>query len=252
MIETESWLRNRLNGYPASVAGYTVCAPAGAERTQEEIEDGLSRVLALGHPTTIYQLPQVTRNTISPETVARLAARFENFVLFKDSSGTDTVALAYGGDASPVSGRRVFLVRGAEGDYGKWLKENGGPYDGYLLSTANCFAAELARIVDASTSGTSDAPEIKELAASVSGCVVEAFAAVAGIDAPGNAFTHANKAMDHFMAYGPDAPLDSDVLPVLYGGVRLPQSVLRSVRETLHRWGRMPSVGYWEDSRDSV
>ena len=66
---------------------------------------------------------------MTPELVAGLAERFPNLLLFKDSSGTDEVAL---------SGRMpagVTLLRGAEGDYAQWSKAHGGPYDGFLLSS---------------------------------------------------------------------------------------------------------------------
>jgi dihydrodipicolinate synthase/N-acetylneuraminate lyase len=223
----------------ARVAGFTVCPPTGAEITEPEREAALAAdILALGLPTALYQLPQVTRNEMSPGLVARLAARFDNLVLFKDSSGSDTVATAGLGLGN------VFLVRGAEGDYGNWLKGSGGPYDGYLLSTANCFAAELRVIVDAAVSGRSHDPDIVRLAESVSGCVAAAFAAVADVRAPGNAFTFANKAIDHFMAHGPSAPLAPDTLPVLYGGARLPRGAVEAVGAALAREGRMPEVAY--------
>ena len=60
-------------------------------------------------PMAIYQLPRVTQNELSPELARGLGSRFENFILFKDTSGTDRVAL------SGNSWDRVFLVRGAEG-----------------------------------------------------------------------------------------------------------------------------------------
>jgi dihydrodipicolinate synthase/N-acetylneuraminate lyase len=248
ITETVDWLQERTGASDAAealrrahVAGFTVCPPTGAHLSPAAIEEGLSQILALGLPTALYQLPQVTHNEMSPEMVARLAARFENLILFKDSSGTDTVALA-GLDLG-----RVFLVRGAEGDYGKWLKGSGGPYDGYLLSTANCFASELRTIVDASASGNSRDPDLVQLAESVSGCVADAFAAVSGVNAPGNAFTYANKALDHFMANGPNAPLDADALPILHGGTRLPQSVVATVGGALARWRRMPDDGYLQN-----
>ena len=68
--------------HPA-VVGVTVCPPRGAELSQSEIADSLRRVLQRGLTTALYQLPQVTQNEMSPETVAGLAAKFPNFVLFK-------------------------------------------------------------------------------------------------------------------------------------------------------------------------
>ena len=61
-------------------------------------------------------------------------------IMFKDTSGEDTVAQAGGlGD--------VLLVRGAEGGYVEALRPE-GPYDGWLLSTGNVFGPLLRRISD--------------------------------------------------------------------------------------------------------
>src|SRR5205807_7263305 len=75
----------------ARVCGFTVCAPAGKDLTEKQLEEGLNSFLELGLPTAIYQLPQVTGNELSPELVSRLAEQFQNFLLFKDSSGEDRV-----------------------------------------------------------------------------------------------------------------------------------------------------------------
>jgi dihydrodipicolinate synthase/N-acetylneuraminate lyase len=125
----------------AHVCGFTICPPRGQQLTQEEIGQGLASVLELGLPTAIYQLPQVTLNEMSPECVANLARRHENFIFFKDTSGADTVALS----AKDLSG--IFTARGAEGNYARWLKAAGGPYDVFLLSSANCFARELPQLI---------------------------------------------------------------------------------------------------------
>jgi dihydrodipicolinate synthase/N-acetylneuraminate lyase len=245
IIDTVGYLKARTGAADAAealrrarVAGFTVCPPTGADVSDAEMENALADILALGLPTALYQLPQVTRNVMSAEVVARLAARFKNLVLFKDSSGADAVASA-GLDLG-----RVFLVRGAEGDYSRWLRSAGGPYDGYLLSTANVFARELRAIVDAAASGHARDPDVVRLADSVTGCVADAFAAVTDVQAPGNAFTFANKAIDHYMAYGPSAPLDADDLPLLYGGACLPRIAVEAVGAALARWGRMPDVAY--------
>lgn len=66
------------------------------------------------------QLPQVTRNQMSPELVARLARQFAHFLLFKDTSGRDRVAV------SGLDFTGVFLVRGMEGEYARWLKAGDG------------------------------------------------------------------------------------------------------------------------------
>jgi dihydrodipicolinate synthase/N-acetylneuraminate lyase len=219
----------------ARVAGFTVCPPTGAGLSPESIEAALESVLALGYPTALYQLPQITANVMPPEMLSRLAAQYPNFVMFKDSSGDDIVALS-GADFGAV-----FLVRGAEGEYARWMKPN-GQYDGFLLSTANSFPAELAAIVEGVAAGRSD--DVAALSESVSGCVKAVFARVA--DLPhGNPFTNANKAFDHFMAYGPARALRDDTqLPVLHGGTHLPREVLTQTADALTRWGRMPGHGY--------
>ena len=122
----------------ARVRGVTIAAPSSAAPLPKEaISAALEPLFALGLPMALYQLPQVTGNTMAPDLVADLARRFPNLLLFKDSGGADEVAL---------SGRMpagVTLLRGAEGDYARWSK-HGGPYDGFLLSTANAFPSQLA------------------------------------------------------------------------------------------------------------
>jgi dihydrodipicolinate synthase/N-acetylneuraminate lyase len=208
------------------VRGFTVCAPKG-DLTQQQISDALASLLDLGVPMALYQLPQVTGNEIAPQTLAGLAQRYANFILFKDSSGEDRVA------KSGALGGGVFLLRGAEGDYGSSLKASGGPYDGLLLSTANTFPAQLAEIARD--------PGAHELSDRLSVVVSEVFAAVASLEA-GNAFTNANKAMDHFMAHGPRAMSAS--APMLHAGRRLPDTVLAEVGRLLAESGMMSEHGY--------
>lgn len=214
-------------------SAFTVCPPKGADLPQATIRDALADILALGFPTALYQLPQVTQNEMSPETLADLAARFPNFILFKDTSGADRVANSgqdFGG---------VFLVRGAEGSYATWLKSGGGPYDGFLLSTANCFGRELHRVIELLKSGQRD--EAQRLSDRLSAVVKEVFALVAGLP-DGNAFANANKAMDHYFAHGPQAA--SVTPPRLHAGSRLPVEVIHQAGAALERHGFMPSTGY--------
>ena len=215
--------------------GFTVCPPKGKDLSQEVIRSALTEVLALGRPTALYQLPQVTQNEMSPATIADLAARFPNFILFKDTSGADRVASA-GQDVGDV-----FLVRGAEGDYARWLKAGGGPYDGFLLSTANCFGRELLEVITLANAGRPG--EAQSLAERLSAVVKEVFALVASVP-DGNAFANANKAMDHFFAHGPRA---ARVLPPrLHASSRLPGKVIRATGAALERHGFLPTRGYLE------
>jgi dihydrodipicolinate synthase/N-acetylneuraminate lyase len=183
MLATLDLLHDLLQ-HPA-VAGFTVCPPKGDQLSQSEIKDSLRRILQRGYPTALYQLPQVTLNEMSPETVASLADEFPNFYLFKDTSGADRVALS----GIDLSG--VFLVRGSEqSGYAQWPREAGGPYDGFLLSTANAFAPELSHMLRLLQSGQAD--EAKKLSADIQRVVSAAFDIVANVP-QGNAFANANK-----------------------------------------------------------
>jgi dihydrodipicolinate synthase/N-acetylneuraminate lyase len=221
----------------ARVCGFTVCPPRGKELSQEEIGRALAAILETRLPIAIYQLPQITQNEISPELASSLAARFENFILFKDTSGADRVAL------SGKSLEGVFTVRGAEGDYARWLNAAGGPYHGFLLSAANCFARELHQIIEDISGGRLDAA--RQMSERLASTVSEVFALVAGLP-DGNPFANANKAMDHFFAHGPRAA--SVPSPRLHAGSRLPAEVIRATGEGLSRHGLMPAKGYLEIS----
>jgi dihydrodipicolinate synthase/N-acetylneuraminate lyase len=242
MEQTVEWLGSRASGRSvgdslatAKVCGFTVCAPRGKELSQEEIEAALVSVLETGLPIAVYQLPQITQNEIGPELVSSLARRFANFILFKDTSGADRVVL------SERSLAGVFTVRGAEGDYARWLNSAGGPYHGFLLSTANCFARELHQIIDDISEKRLDGA--RQMASRLTSVVAEVFQLVSTV-ADGNPFANGNKAMDHFFAHGPRA---ADISPPrLHAGSHLPVEVIRATGEALSRHGLMPNKGYLE------
>lgn len=217
----------------ARVCGFTVCPPRGKDLTQEEIGRALASILKLGLPTAIYQLPQVTRNEMSAAVASKLAQRFENFLLFKDSSGADRVALS----GKSLGG--VFTMRGGEGDYARWVKAGGGPYEGFLLGSANCFARELHQVLQDISAGRLEAA--RRVSERLTAAVSEVSRLVAGLPG-GNAFAHANKAMDHFFAHGPRAA--SVPPPRLHSGSRLPVEVIRTAGEILSTNGLMPARGY--------
>jgi dihydrodipicolinate synthase/N-acetylneuraminate lyase len=224
--------------YPSPVppvCGFTVCAPRGSKLSQAEINRGLTSILKVGFPTALYQLPQMTQNEISPELASDLSARFENFLLFKDSSGADRIALS----GKTLGG--VFTMRGGEGDYARWLKVAGGTYDGFLLGSANCFAAELDQVIRHLSAGQREAAS--ELSARLTAAVAATAKLVAGVPS-GNPFANANKALDHFFAYGPRAA--SAVAPRLHGGRSLPGEVVHAAGEILERHRLMPAKGYLE------
>lgn len=221
-----------LAGPPRSAfVGFTVCPPAGADLPQDALRAGLERILALGAPMSLYQLPQVTKNELHPGTVAALVARHPELYLLKDTSGEDRVA---------KSGfRDVFLVRGAEGDYARHLAGNGGAYDGFLLSTANCFGPQLARMIrDVEVGRRAEAEAFSHALTALAREVFD----LAGKVGYGNAFTNANKALDHYFAHGPDAARHP--APRLHSGQRLPQDLVLAAGAALRKHGLMPERGY--------
>jgi dihydrodipicolinate synthase/N-acetylneuraminate lyase len=219
---------------PHNVCGFAVCPPRGKGLSPAEIESGLAEILDIALPTALYQLPQLTQNEAAPETFARLTEKYSNLIFFKDSSGNDRIA------SSSVDKGGVFLVRGAEGDYARWLKEAGGPYDGFLLSLANCFPREILSVIQNLEKG--DVKAAGETSGRLSTVLGKVFTIVKSLT-HGNAFTNANKAIDHFLAYGPNAA--SRPGPLLHAGVRLPHEILSATREVLASQGFLPERGYW-------
>ncbi len=215
------------------IAGFTVTPPKGAELTQEEIYEELAQVLEIGAPISLYQLPQVTQNSMEPETVAALAERYPAFYLLKDTSGEDLVA------SSGIDLHGIFLVRGAEGGYSDHLKSSGGYYDGYLLSSANCFAKELRQIqwlCDNNQHG-----EARKLAQRVSAVVEHAFGLVQELPF-GNPFSNANRAIDHILAHGNESRIVPP--PMTHSGSRIPEHVITTVREVMKDKGFNTELGY--------
>lgn len=213
--------------------GFTVCPPKGKDLSHDQIYQVLLPIMQLKVPIALYQLPQVTENEIAPETVAQLAAEFENFYLLKDTSGNDRIAL------SGLDLHGLYLVRGAEGDYHKWLRASNGPYDGFLLGTANSFGPQLTEIINNIAAGNLDAA--KALSDKLTALINEVFAYAAPLPA-GNPFTNANKAIDHFFAHGPNA-LNVQP-PRLHSGDRLPADFLKKTAEALKRQNLLPAKPY--------
>lgn len=218
---------------PNHVCGFAVCAPKGATRSQEEIRSALAAALDLGVPTALYQLPQVTENEFSPETVRDLVGKYPNFYLLKDSSGADRVARA------GVDLDELLLLRGAEGDYATWAAQAGGPYHGFLLSTTNSFPARLAQLLELLDQGRRE--EAVAISEQLSRAINEAFGCVREMSV-GNQYTNANKAFDHFNAHGPGALAVPP--PRLHAGARIPSEALQGIRDVLVRNQLMPSDGY--------
>jgi dihydrodipicolinate synthase/N-acetylneuraminate lyase len=219
----------------ASVCGFTICPPAGKTLSQDKIYEGLAEIMDMGLPTALYQLPQVTENEVAPETFERLVENCPNLIFFKDTSGEDRVA------TSDVDKGGVFLVRGAEGEYARWLKDANGAYDGFLLSTANCFADTLSAIIEHVERGD------LQSAGAISDTISTAFHEVLDVMQPlpyGDAFTNANKAIDHFKAFGPRGHQKEG--PMLHARVRLPGPIISGTGAILTSYGLMPDKGYLE------
>ena len=219
----------------AGVVGFTVCPPRGSARSQEEIYQSFSEILDMGFPVALYQLPQVTENEVAPETFQKLAEKYPNLIFFKDTSGEDRIVL------SVIDTGGVYLTRGAEKEYARWLKAVGGFYDGFLLGSANSFPEQLSLLIE--YIGKGDLSSARKLSERLSNTQEEMFALVRTVPW-GNQFTNANKTIDHYNAFGPSAHLKEP--PMLHAGVRMPAYIIPATGEILKRYGLMPQRGYLE------
>ncbi len=241
IIEIVSYLKNKCDTSDpeqafaeSHICGFTVCAPRGKDLPQSFIRQKLFEILDLGYPTALYQLPQITENEIDPESFAYLADGFPNFYLFKDTSGTDKIIL------SGIDRRGIFMVRGMEGDYHRWYPpQPGGLYDGFLLSSANCFAKELKQMMDLKEKGFNEEAEL--LSCKISRVVMDGLTQAEKIPF-GNAFANSNKAFDHFFAYGKGAL--NMPSPMTHAGRPLPDEFILFAKDLLEDEDLMPETGY--------
>jgi dihydrodipicolinate synthase/N-acetylneuraminate lyase len=218
----------------APVLGVAVCPPVDPAATQAAILRHFERLAAATSlPIAIYQLPQVTGCAIAPETMREMSG-WQRVVMFKDSSGADAVVAARG------LHRDVVLLRGAEGDYAEALAPAVG-YDGWLLSTGNSFPASLRELARRLAAG--DADGAGRLSNDLTRAVGGLFAA-AGSVGFGNAFSNANRAGDHILAWG--ARWDRAAPPCTISGQQLPRELLAAAAAALAAVGEMPKVGYLE------
>ena len=127
----------------ANFFGLTLCAPVNEKITQHEIIEHFEYIIENTLlPISIYQLPQVVKCEIKPETLKYLKDKFEKrIVLFKDTSGQDIVI------NSKFDFGDLKFLRGAEENYFNHISPQ-GKYDGFLLSTANCFGKVLREILN--------------------------------------------------------------------------------------------------------
>jgi 4-hydroxy-tetrahydrodipicolinate synthase len=215
-------------------AGITVCPPVDGSADQATILRHYQSVLDVSPwPISVYQLPQVTGNRIQPETLARLA-QDPKVVMFKDSSGEDLVAL------SNADFGDVVLVRGAEGRYIDHLTPT-GRYHGWLLSTGNVFSPTLRDILNQQRAGYLQAAH--DMSRRLTNCIEALFARAEEVPF-GNAFSNANRAADHILAFG--ERWRSSSAPETISGNRLPIELLGAAERIIGELYGVPAQGYLE------
>lgn len=229
--------------FSSDVFGYCVCPPRGVSN-EMQMEGSLQRFLEKGYPIAVYQLPQVTQVTMSVDLLRRLADKYHTFLFFKDSSGKDEMAVS----GTNLDG--VFMVRGAEGNYSEWLADpNPSGYHGFLLSTANVYPGVLTTLINKVAAGAAggDLLGSVKLSQRVSHCTNTAFELATSdlaANVGGNAFTNSAKAVDFWMAWGPEAMKQRRPLPMLKSGKRLPPLLVERMGKALRSEGLMPKEGY--------
>jgi dihydrodipicolinate synthase/N-acetylneuraminate lyase len=213
------------------IVGIAVCPPVLKDADQDTIRAHYRRVLdGTDLPVAIYQLPQVTGCTLAPDALAELT-RDPRIVMFKDTSGADEAAFA-GATAG------ITALRGAEGRYAEMLRPR-GPYDGWLLSTGNAFSVPLRTI--AGSLARDEVAAAQAASDRMSEVVSALFAAAAPLPF-GNAFSNANRAADHVMAWG-DGWITAPP-PITISGRALPHSLIAEAASGLAALGCLPTHGY--------
>lgn len=222
------------SGREPPILAAAVCPPVDRNANQKRILSHFERIVGRSSlPIAVYQLPQVTGCAISPATMRELS-KWDRIVMFKDSSGGDAVVRAGGLDPDLV------LLRGAEGGYADAVAPSGG-YDGWLLSTGNSFPAALRTL--ASHIGSGDADAARRLSALLTAASAQLFASASSVKS-GNAFSNANRAADHVLAWG--ARWDAVESPRTISGEALPREMLATAAEILKRLGEYHDAGYLE------
>lgn len=236
-FQTSSGINDPVEAMKAChVYGFAVCPPVGKNLPQSVLYQAMRSVMDLNLPTVLYQLPQVTQNEISPESVQTLSQTYPNFYMLKDSSGTDGIVCS----GSDYHG--VFCLRGMEGAYTWWYHSAPERYNGFLLSTGNCLGDDLKRMLTLADEGHLD--EAKNLSDRIERVL---FSVIKAIENWGdsNPFARANKCLDHIMAYGDRWKEASG--PLLYSGKRIPFKYLEFAHRVLEENGWTIKKGYLEN-----
>lgn len=180
----------RKNKCHASYFGLTLCAPVGEKISQQDIIRHFETIIKNTKlPISIYQLPQVVKCTIEPESLKTLKEKYQTRIdLFKDTSGEDKVI------NSKLDFGNIKFLRGAEENYYEHLSPK-GKYDGFLLSSANCFAKILREICNKDDKHFSNK---KNLSNDLSNLIKTSFEEGQKLDF-GNPFSNVNKAFIHVL-----------------------------------------------------
>jgi dihydrodipicolinate synthase/N-acetylneuraminate lyase len=218
----------------AAVVGLAVCPPVDPAADEGVILRHYARVLAATTlPVAVYELPQVTRCSLTPRVVEELAQN-PRIIMFKDSGGVDTIA-----NAGAATG--LTALRGAEGGYAAALRPH-GPYDGWLLSTGNVFPDLLQAIARSLRQG--EAAAARSTSDALSAAVERLFRAASSVPF-GNAFSNANRAGDHVLAWG-KRWRDTEP-PVTVSGATLPVDLLAEAEAAIASVRPVPEEGYLTD-----
>ncbi len=130
----------------------SIIAPAFAQASQEEIYNHYKSVAqAVSTPIVLYNIPARTGNSISPDTVGRLARDCKNIVGVKDSSGNFDNILQYIEQTRDIEN---FSVLSGNDSLILWTLLAGGA--GGVAGCGNVYPKTMASIYDSFVAGDVD------------------------------------------------------------------------------------------------
>jgi len=208
-----------------SLAGLLVRPSLEETATQADLLEHLTPAMRSGIAIALLQSSQTP--AYAAQTLATLAARHENLLYFADETGDDAIA------RSNLLPAGVFRFRAAESQYAQALASSGGLYHGLMLASANVFPSQLAELVLAPALGKwEDARQISDRITAV----MDSSRFLA------QSLPRAIRAIDHFMAHGPDAL--NTPLPISPDGGTLRHELLQAIRQILTEHQLLPIQGY--------